>query len=42
MRVNRTVVRRLMRGFIMDLNSSINLRSEISLLFVEGEFELGG
>ena len=35
MRFVRTVVRREMRGFIIDLNSSRNFRSEVSLIFVE-------
>ena len=35
MRFERTVVRREIRGFIIDLNSSINFRSEVSLVFVE-------
>lgn len=39
MRLERTVVRREIRGFIIDLNSSRNFRSEISLMFV-GLFEL--
>jgi len=34
MRFVRTVVRREMRGFIIDLNSSRNFRSEVSLMFV--------
>jgi len=35
MRFERTVVRREIRGFIIDLNSSRNFRSKDSLLFVE-------
>lgn len=35
MRFERTVVRREIRGFIIDLNSSRNFRSEVSLVFVE-------
>jgi len=41
MSVERTVVRRKIRGFMIDLNSSRNLRSDISLLFEEGGLELG-
>lgn len=40
MRLERTVVRREIRGFITDLNSSKSLKSEISLSFVEGVFKL--
>ena len=35
MRFERTVVRREIRGFIIDLNSSRNFKSEISLVFAE-------
>jgi len=41
MRLERTLVRREIREFIIDLNSSRNLRSEISLLFVGVGIELG-
>jgi hypothetical protein len=42
MRLERTVVRRDMRGLIIDLNSSINLRNDISLLLVGVVFKLDG
>jgi len=35
MRFERTVVRREIRGFIIDFNSSMNFRSEVSLMLVE-------
>lgn len=40
MKLERTVVRREIKGFITDLNSSRNFKSEISLSFVEDVFKL--
>jgi hypothetical protein len=40
MRLERMVVRREIRGFMIDLNSSRNFGSEILLLFVGVVFEL--
>jgi len=38
--LERTVVRREIRGFMIDLNSSRNFRSEISLSFMGDVFKL--
>lgn len=41
MRLERTVVSKEMRGFMIDLNSSKNLMNDISLLLVLEGFILG-